>query len=532
MTDILKPLDKPMEVNVWDLVSQVIESRRDPLDLVREQLSNICAQEVGAQNANVTFYSDPEYGPSFIFRDDGIGMDFTNDMKRPGRLDRFIAVAYSGHAGFDADEFGHKGLGAKLALNCKRMEIRTHSRETHQSHMVFVDEPLEKLRKGHQPSFKVVPDGGLPNPGTEVKVLGYERGEGKKSYDFEHVKRYLFFSTVVGHTQTRRMPRVTLRINDHEEVLALGFPFLTAPTTQDWKTYVLPTAIELMEPVNGTPVNVRLKGGFTLETGDTSLTGPFTLTPRTSGLFLSIRGIPFITLDFNSFRGNFTTLQYKFCRFVVECDALFDQMDFSRGSYQPGPIANAFEKLLRGCFNEVANRPEWKTFMREREHQHQLSKRVSLDERKRALNASTQKYVYHKESGRLLHRVPENEHDTLALFWKLEGLKAIPIDSFVSLEHTALEGIDVLANFRLRPDSDTQELVPVEVEDEFGEFFEHGHNPNQTGMIVCWHIDDPDQPNLEQSDPQCLMFYKAQDRKIPVLIMSRFNTIEIQVKHD
>jgi len=232
------------------------------------------------------------------------------------------------------------------------------------------------------------------------------------------------------------------------------------------------------------------------------------------------------------FRGNFTTLQYKFCRFVIECDALFEQMDLARGSYQAGPIATAFERLLRACFNEMAERPEWKTFMRERERQHQLSKRMSLDERKRALKAITQKYVFHKDSGRLLHRAPDNEHDTLALLWKLEGLDAIPIDSFVSFEHTALEGIDILANFRLRPDSDTQELVPVEVEDEFEEFFEHGHNPNQTGMIVCWRIDDPDQPNLEQSDLAWLMFYKGQDRKIPILIISRFQTIEVQVKHD
>ena len=85
MPDILKHVDKPMEVNVWDLVSQVIESSHDPVDLVREQLSNICANEVSAHNAWITFYSDPEYGPSFVFKDDGIGMDFTNDMKKPGR---------------------------------------------------------------------------------------------------------------------------------------------------------------------------------------------------------------------------------------------------------------------------------------------------------------------------------------------------------------------------------------------------------------------------------------------------------------
>jgi len=78
-------------------------------------------------------------------------------------------------------------------------------------------------------------------------------------------------------------------------------------------------------------------------------------------------------LDFNSFRGEFSTLQYKFCRFVLECDALFDQMDFARGSYQSeGLIGAAFDKLARGCFNDLNQHPQWKLFQRELERQRQM----------------------------------------------------------------------------------------------------------------------------------------------------------------
>ena len=114
--------------------------------------------------------------------------------------------------------------------------------------------------------------------------------------------------------------------------------------------------------------------------------------------------------------------------------------------------------------------------------------------------------------------------------WKIEGAGAVPIPHFESLEHTAMEGIDVLANLRIRPDGDTQQMVPVEVEDTFEEFIGHGHNPNQTGAIVCWRVDDPNDSALEQSDLYYLMFYKAGDRKLPVLILSRFPTLEIRPK--
>jgi len=326
------------------------------------------------------------------------------------------------------------------------------------------------------------------------------------------------------------MPAITLKVNENQERLITGFPYLVGPPKPDWKTYVLPEPIVRSEQVNGRDLTVTLKGGFTLETGNTSLTGPFTLTPRTAGLYLSIKGIPYVQLDFNAFRGNFSTLQFKFCRFVAECDGLFDQMDFARLSYQPGPASRAFEHLLKECFNQLAERPEWKTFLRERDRQQQMKKRESLDERKKALSQPTQKFVFRKADGRFLHREPENEHDALALLWKLEGAGAIPLPHFETLEHTSIEGIDVIANFRLRPDGDTQQLMPVEVEDTFEEYFEHGHNPNQTGAIVCWTMEDPEAPNLQQSDVPYLLFYNAADRKIPVLVMSRFNTIEVRVR--
>jgi len=60
---------------LWDLVCQVIESSRNPLDLIREQLSNCCSQEVGATKVKVIFYDDPTYRASFMVVDDGCGMN-------------------------------------------------------------------------------------------------------------------------------------------------------------------------------------------------------------------------------------------------------------------------------------------------------------------------------------------------------------------------------------------------------------------------------------------------------------------------
>lgn len=532
MPEIVNPIDQKLEVNVGDLVSQVIESRRHSLDLVREQLSNICSKEVEAKNVSIIFYTDPKYGPSWVFTDDGIGMDYSGDMERPGRLDRFLAIAYGEHAGYEADEFGHKGLGASLSLNCKRLEVKTNSRQTSKSHFAFVDDPLDTLRSGNQLNFTLVPGAGINSPGTEVKVLGYERGHGQNSYSIEEVKRYLYFYTIIGHTNDREMPTIKLKINESEETLNTGFPYLVSKGETAWKTYTLIEPIEFSDSVDGKEVKVVLKGGFSIETANPNVTGPFTLTPKTSGLFLGARGIPYIFLDLNSYRGEFSGIQYKFCRFVAECDELFNEMDFSRGAYSPGLVASTFEKLLRKCFNRLGERPEYKNYQKERERERQKQKVKSLDERKEALNSPVQKFVFLKEEGTLLHRVPENEHDALALLWKLEGAGAIPVEKFESLEHTAQEGIDIISNFRLGEDSDLQQLIPVEVEDTFEEYFDHGHNPNHTSVIICWEMDNPDALNLEGTETPWLMYYNAANRKIPILIMSKFDSIEVKTRTD
>src|SRR5579863_1482947 len=210
--DELETIESGMDVNVWDLVSQVIESRRDPRDVIREYLSNACASEIEAENVRIVYYNDPNYGPSIVLSDDGIGMNYSGDIKNPGRLDRFIAVAYGGHAGLKSDEFGHKGLGSKLATNCKRLEIKTFVKDTSKSYFVFVDEPIKTLREGKQPIYKIVTGAGLHSHGTEIKILGYEYGESAWSFEINRLELYLYFNTIIGNTRSRRMPNFTLKV--------------------------------------------------------------------------------------------------------------------------------------------------------------------------------------------------------------------------------------------------------------------------------------------------------------------------------
>ena len=521
----LDTIDVGMSVNVWDLVSQVIESRKDSRDVIREFLSNSIAQEVEAKHIRIVYYNDPSYGPSLIFSDDGIGMDYTGNMNNPGRLDKFMAMAYGAHAGFSSDEFGYKGLGSKLAQNCRRLEVKTRFRVNNEDYLIFVDEPIKILRENKQPIYKIIRGAGLSSPGTEIKVFGYEYGENSKLFTKDRLLTYLYFNTIIGYTKERTMPKITLKVENEEFELRTGFRYIKEPTPKNWKTYAILTPIEKTIERKGKKVKVILKGGYTLETGDVTITDDFTLRSGTCGLFLSIKGIPYVQLDINTFRGSFSSLQYKFCRFIAECDELFDHMDFARSTYLENEVTKLFEEALRGCFNTLAETPEYKNFLKEREEQYRKTERESLDERRVILQKADQKYVYYNDNK--IHRVPSNEHDTLALLWKLEGAKSLPFDHFLSLEHTPQSGIDIIAEYRELKTSQTKYFAPIEVEYILENFNLHGHSAQQVEAIICWEIDD--EINCKKDDTKSYKYYYSiNGQEVPIFVLSKIEKIDIR----
>src|SRR3989304_5256974 len=51
------------------LMKQLIKEKAQPLDLLRELISNCAAREVGSRNIKVTYYVHPEYGNVFQVAD-------------------------------------------------------------------------------------------------------------------------------------------------------------------------------------------------------------------------------------------------------------------------------------------------------------------------------------------------------------------------------------------------------------------------------------------------------------------------------
>lgn len=493
------------QIHDLSVFKQIMESRSHPLDMLREAISNIMAPEVNAQNIAIQHYSHPEYNSSFILKDDGIGMTYTGSSENPGRLDRFIGLAFSKAAGLNADYWGWKGLGSKLMLNCHKLILETWTGNPTDDHITLnIINPRNSLLNEPPQAPDYYLSKRKPNnsdlKGTKIEVLGYDGGS--KQYSFDEIQRYLYWNSAVGITQElKHVPKIILRIGSEQKKLEIGYKFIKSQFLEkgqrDWRTVATDTPIRKIEKVTienkEIEIEVILKGGFTLDTGK------FGLSPHryNTGLRLSVKGIPYFQLPFYEYKGN-KFQQYKdLCSFVIECDQMESKLNLDRSniSNQLGDdsIVKTFKKLTSKCFDEFCQSLAYQEFENNKRKEDERNKAKAVRERQEKLSNPNQEYVcIEKDSTSLiLHRVPDkSEMHTLAIFWKLEALDMLPFENFITWEHTKKDGIDVIASFQIDDESSLENFVPIEFEAVFENFIAHGHNPKQTKCIICWEIEN------------------------------------------
>ncbi len=500
--DINKTQKIKPKIHDLSAFKQVMESRTHPLDMVREAISNMLAPEVAASEAVIQHYSHPEYNASFIFKDDGVGMTYTGDAENPGRLDRFIGLAFSKSAGLDGDHWGWKGLGSKLMLSCTKLVIETWTGNDFDDVFkvdifnprlsLLSDPPVEPVYELLRRSANL-----SDRKGTKINIFGYDGGY--HNYSFKDIRNYLYLNTAVGLTShLQGLPEVRLKVNAEEKTLDIGFKYITNHD-QSWRTVVIDDTIEKVEEVitegnKKIEVKVIFKGGFTLDTGQFGLSSH----RYNTGLRLSVKGIPYFQLPFYAFKGSKFNQYKDLCSFTVECNALESKLNMDRSaiSNQHGQdvIVKTFRKLTAKCFDEFATSENYIEFMQKRRKEDEKSKANALIKRQEALSNASQEYVCYNPNADepvVLHKVPSSEQDTLAVFWKLESKKLLPFEKFISLEHTSHAGIDVIATYQIDDESSINQFVSIEFEYQFSNFLKHGHNPKQTSLIICWEIDKP-----------------------------------------
>lgn len=476
------------------LMKQLIKERSHPLELLRELISNAGAHQVGARNIQVTYYVHPKYGHAFEVTDDGCGMNFTNDARFPGRLDRFLGLGLSTIAGLEGDEFAWKGLGSKLAYQSRLIEIETCN--GHEAFNASVNEPWKTIGEGKKPRPFVTEmpvSSGQPT-GTTVKVYGHPPHRMEEPFKFEEILDYLTHRTFVGFTRERdNAPRITLTVQGRTETIPLGFPQLTGlPEQAPEGTVIIDPHVVVSKKLPGSNqgLQVVLKGFYTWDESTYGLSEVH----YNTGLILSVGGIPYFGLDMRKLGSGQLAVAnpgVNKCCLVVECDAIQPEMNISRSGLVDSELTVHFNKLVSEAIQKVEDTDRHRSFRQVPKRRKERSSAKQLEQRKEELENIDQEWVFWQthESPKPIRllRKPENETDTLAVLWKLEALGGLPFATFETLAYSG-KGADLVVHFQEDQTSNSERYATMEAEYRFFNFKAHGHHIPQFPTVICWDI--------------------------------------------
>lgn len=518
-----------IHVDPVGLISEIIGNVGDQRDIIRELLSNAASKEVGAKKVTVRVY-ESDKGLAITVNDDGRGMNYTNDERNPGRLDKFLNAAQGKQAGFESDEFGAKGLGSKLLYNSERVEVETWDGGSASYRVVLADPRKSVLedKKLSRPIVSKIPsDVNLIPRGTAITVKGWAGTQAiPRDFKLDRLERYLRYSTVIGYTKSREtpLPEFEIFVSAQSKTLKAGFPYITADNADDLKTVSFgPIIVEKKTP-SGRSVKVILKGGATTDTGK------FELTDERGGVYLSVNGVPYFKLPTNKFAKKLN-LTDDFVRFVAECDDV--RLNLARSDFSYDEVYDAFEEALNEAFSKVKADPKFVRFYQNKYKELRITLQEKMNRKKEEFSSEDKRYVWHNDT--IVMAEPESEYDTAALLWKLEGMQALPFFRFQTLQYPGYrEGIDMLVNLQEEADKEEKICAYAELERLFSNLVKHQHDIGQMTFAFCWKV-DPGKfvlGKLENTKKQYKHVYNFGDISIPVFEISQFPGISVGTKKE
>lgn len=515
------------------LMRQLIREISDPLDLLRELVSNAAAREVKAKNIWIRCYPHPEDVYVFEVQDDGIGMDYSDNPHAGhfARLNKFLSLGLSAVVGETSDEFGWKGLGSKLAFYSRRLVVETYTGNG-PVRKVEVNAPWETITAGRKPKPRIYESEPAPKdkPGTKIVVYGHPP-DVRSEFSFAQIRDYLLHRTFIGFTRHRdNAPKIHLAVGNSKEDLEIGFPVLNklsgelGPSSRfvdsSDQTNIAGTNLRL---------SVKLKGVYSVEASRFGLAEQ----SGNTGLILSVLGIPYFDLGLEKYtqgrRGLGLNPSAKNCCLIVECDQLQEEMSISRSRINHGAVKETFDKIVKGLLRRLADSDEYASFVGYTKREKDIRGAETLDARKRKLQRPEQRWVFWTDSHgkrRRIHREPENEHDTLAILWKLEAMGALPFHQFESLEHGS-SSADIIAHFRENAESNPERFVTIEAESIFTNYKAHGHNPSQMPIVICWDIGKSRQIKVKDTSVSWKFVAEVNDMGVRVFTLAKIPGISV-----
>lgn len=213
-----------------------------------------------------------------------------------------------------------------------------------------------------------------------------------------------------------------------------------------------------------------------------------------TGLILAVQGIPYFNLDMRAVASGQLAIANPGegkCCLIVECDAIQKEMNISRSGLVDSESTHHFFRVVSEAIREVEERSTHRAFRQVPAKRKERRGVIELGKRKQELERPEQAWVFWQPREDVdpvqLHRLPENETDTLAILWKLEALRALPFKTFTTLAYSG-QGADLVAHFQEDENTEPERYATMEIEHRFYNFKAHGHPIAAYPTVLCWEV--------------------------------------------
>jgi len=201
---------KEVEVDKLDALRLMAENFGNPLELVREAISN--SYDAGANNIKITIKREPWEGlQRWIVKnlDDGAGMvlDEIPSNQNTGNIRNFFSLGKSMRKGeTQGHAVGEKGLGIKIAFHSEYLNISTWAGGDFPLYKIRCYKPWARIFEGKLPEYEyeASADKGKPYDShfTEIEIVGFYDNDGTH-FRADEIDDYIRWFTKWGSFEER-----------------------------------------------------------------------------------------------------------------------------------------------------------------------------------------------------------------------------------------------------------------------------------------------------------------------------------------
>ena len=196
-----------VEVDAVDMIKELAHNFTDPLELIREAISN--SYDAGANNIHISVRLENWHGNDryvIRIRDDGAGMVLDEDApsRESGRLRNFFKLGNSMREDNGRDWIGEKGVGIKIAFRSEYVRVRTWAGTGFPIYEAVAEEPWRKLHAGEIPDYDVdeKSSGGESQTFSEIEIVGFFDNDASR-FSADELEDYIRWRTKWGSFEQR-----------------------------------------------------------------------------------------------------------------------------------------------------------------------------------------------------------------------------------------------------------------------------------------------------------------------------------------